>query len=237
MIVLDDISVSFSDRLGGKIQALRSVSLRFEPGQFYTIIGPSGSGKTTLLHVIAAILKPDTGAMHVGDLTLDDIGETRRDTWRRENCGLIFQDFRLIDELSPISNVLVPSWFTSIRTSPAMRKRAEALLSHFNVPARSGPVASLSRGQQQRIAMARALLLEPSIVLADEPTASVDKVNAELIVREMHHLSRSGKTVICVSHDERVARSADHVFEIEDGRLLGTRATSLHAPTAEKVSS
>ena len=234
MIVLNNISVCFSDRLGGEVQALQSVSLRLEPGKFYTIIGPSGSGKTTLLHVIAAILQPSAGTIRIGDLALNDMSEGQRDAWRRQNCGLIFQDFRLIDELGPMHNVLVPSWFTNMRTSPAMRKRAEALLAHFNVPVRSGPVAALSRGQQQRVAMARALLLEPSVVLADEPTASVDKTNAELVIAEMHRLSSLGKTVICVSHDERVAQSADHVFEIEDGRLIGARATSTDSSLIKK---
>lgn len=225
MIMLDNISARFADRTGGEIEALQSVSLQFAPARFYAIIGPSGSGKTTLLHIIAAILQPSGGTIRVGDLALDTMSEGKRDAWRRHNCGLIFQDFRLIDELGPLDNVLVPAWFTHLRTPAALRERAEALLAHFNVPVRSGPVAALSRGQQQRVAMARALLLEPGIVLADEPTASVDKANAELIIEELHRLARQGKTVICVSHDERVARRADQVFEIEDGQLLaGPRA-------------
>lgn len=237
MIRLTNISARFVDPMGGEIQALQSVSLQFEPGNFYTIIGPSGSGKTTLLHIIAAILKPSSGDIHVGDVELGKLNEGRRDAWRRQNCGLIFQDFRLIEELGPLANVLVPSWFTSMVTKPAMRSRAEALLSHFKVPSRSGPVAALSRGQQQRIAMARALLLEPEIILADEPTASVDKANAELIIEEMHNLARQRKTVICVSHDERVARRADHVFEIEDGRLVRDRDEAAPRVAAEGVSS
>jgi putative ABC transport system ATP-binding protein len=226
MISLEDVSVRFGDRAASEILALQSVSLRFNPGAFYALIGPSGSGKTTLLHVVAGILVPSAGNVRVGDLPLNGMREGKRDAWRRQNCGLIFQDFRLIDELSPVSNVLVPSWFTTMRTSPKMRERAEALLAHFNVPFRSGPVAALSRGQQQRVAMARALLLEPSIVLADEPTASVDKANAELIIQEMHRLARSGKTVICASHDERVAHHADKVLHIEDGRFVDEASES-----------
>lgn len=229
MIRLDTISARFADRTGGQIEALQGVSLHFAPARFYTIIGPSGSGKTTLLHIIAGILQPSAGTIRVGDLDLGALGEGQRDAWRREHCGLIFQDFRLIDELGPLDNVLVPAWFSHLRTPAPLRERAAALLAHFNVPERAGPVAALSRGQQQRVAMARALLLEPGIVLADEPTASVDKANAELIIEELHRLARAGKTVICVSHDERVARRADEVFEIEDGRLLGG------APAARSV--
>lgn len=221
MIEVEGISAQFRDPTGGEIRALQSVSMRFEPGRFYVIIGPSGSGKTTLIQILAGILKPSDGELSVEGMSLTALSEGRRDAWRLANCGLIFQDFRLIDELSPLENVLVPSWFNNFSTTAAHRQKAESLLDHFQVPSRSGPVSVLSRGQQQRVAMARALLLDPPLILADEPTASVDKDNANLIVEELARLAHSGKTVICVSHDDRVARRADHIFEIRDGTLIG----------------
>lgn len=220
MIEIDELSVRFKDANGGAIDALRSVSMSFKPGRFYTIIGPSGSGKTTLLHVIAGILRADAGKIVVDGVDLGALSEGKRDAWRRRNCGLIFQDFRLIDELSPLNNVLVPAWFDHFRTPQAMRERAGALLEKFSVPSRAGAVSLLSRGQQQRVAMARALLLDAQLVLADEPTASVDKANANLIVEELRQLAQQGKTVICVSHDDRVGAGADEIIEIQDGALV-----------------
>lgn len=220
MIEVEAISAEFRDMTGGEIRALQSVSMRLDAGKFHVIIGPSGSGKTTLIQILAGILKPTSGRITVNSEELTALGEGRRDAWRLRNCGLIFQDFRLIDELSPLENVLVPSWFTNFNTTAAHRQKAESLLEHFQVPARSGPVSVLSRGQQQRVAMARALLLDPPVILADEPTASVDKDNAHLIIDELARLAHAGKVVICVSHDDRVARRADHIYEIRDGLLI-----------------
>jgi len=220
MIEVEGVSAEFRDMTGGQIRALQAVSMRLEAGKFHVIIGPSGSGKTTLIQILAGILKPTGGEITVDGQSLTALSEGRRDAWRLKNCGLIFQDFRLIDELSPLENVLVPSWFTNFGTPAAHRQKAEALLEHFQVPARSGPVSVLSRGQQQRVAMARALLLDPPVILADEPTASVDKDNAHLIIEELARLAHEGKAVICVSHDERVAQRADHIYEIRDGVLI-----------------
>lgn len=236
MILLDNVSAQFVDPMGGEIKALQSVSMPFEPGRFYAIVGPSGSGKTTLIHIIAGILLPSAGTVRVGDTLVSSLGEGERDRWRRQTCGLIFQDFRLIEELSPLANVLLPAQFTRFQPEPAQRERAAALLDHFQVPHRSGPVATMSRGQQQRVAMARALLLSPSIILADEPTASVDRVNAERIVDELANLAKDGKTVICVSHDDRVARRADHVFELVDGNVVA-ESDAAAEPASKKVMS
>lgn len=220
MIELQNISASFKDKAGGHIQALNDISLQLKPGIVTSIIGPSGSGKTTLLHIIAGILLPASGAILAGDVELSALSEGARDNWRRKYCGLIFQDFRLIDELGPLSNVLVPTWFG--RTGkPDTRRVAQDLLAHFEVPERSGPIAMLSRGQQQRVAMARALVLSPQIILADEPTASVDRDNAIRIIDELHRLAGNGKTVIVVSHDERVAKTAGRVIEIRNGVFTG----------------
>lgn len=218
MIELLNVSARFEDTAGTAIEALRDVSLAFSPGVVHAIIGPSGSGKTTLLHIMAGILVPTSGTVQAAGATLSELGEGARDAWRRNNCGLIFQDFRLIDELGPLGNVLVPSWFGRNRGADP-RKNAQNLLAHFDVPERSGPVAMLSRGQQQRVAMARALVLSPQIVLADEPTASVDKANAERIIDELTRIADQGRTVVVVSHDERVAARAGRVVEILNGTL------------------
>ena len=234
MIELKNVSARFEDTAGTVIEAVKDVSLTFDPGAVHAIIGPSGSGKTTLLHMVAGILVPTSGTVQAGEVTVSDLGEGARDAWRRKNCGMIFQDFRLIDELGPLGNVLVPGWFG--RNGGAdIRKNAQDLLAHFDVPARSGPVAMLSRGQQQRVAMARALVLSPQLILADEPTASVDKANAERIIDELSRLAEEGRTVIVVSHDERVAARADHVIEILNGTLNTANTAQSAHPRAQGV--
>jgi putative ABC transport system ATP-binding protein len=231
VIAFENVSVRFVDSAGTTIDALKSVSLQFEPGVFHAVIGPSGSGKTTLLHVVAGILKATSGTVRTNDHNLSEMRERARDAWRRNHCGLIFQDFRLIDELSPLANTMVPGWFGRTPPGVDVRRKAEQLLAHFDVPQRAGPVSMLSRGQQQRVAMARALVLSPEMILADEPTASVDKTNALLIIDELARLAHEGKTVIAVSHDDRVAQRADRVLGIRDGVLF----EDPHATDAETV--
>jgi putative ABC transport system ATP-binding protein len=140
---------------------------------------------------------------------------------------LVFQDFRLIDELDPLGNVMLPVLFTRFRVPAELRSRAVSLLDSFGVPRRSGAASHLSRGEQQRVALARALLLDPPIILADEPTASLDRSNAEAIADQLGALARErGKIVICTTHDERVAERADHLIGLQAGRVAGADTLS-----------
>jgi putative ABC transport system ATP-binding protein len=143
---------------------------------------------------------------------------------------MVFQDFRLIDELDPLSNTLLPAQFHRARLTDALRERARNLLTRFDVPLRAGPVARLSRGEQQRVALARALLLDPPIILADEPTASLDAVNGQRIADELKAMAQSGKTVVTATHDDRMVALADTVLTMKSGQLLhissGARASS-----------
>ncbi len=151
---------------------------------------------------------------------MNDLKEAARDEWRRRHCGLVFQDFRLIDELDPLGNVMLPVLFKRFRAPPDLHERALALLDSFGVPRRSGAVSRLSRGEQQRVALARALLLDPPIILADEPTASLDRSNAEAIAAQLEHIARTkGKVVVCTTHDERVAERAECTLMLHAGRV------------------
>ncbi|HEX2726252.1 MAG TPA: ATP-binding cassette domain-containing protein [Beijerinckiaceae bacterium] len=213
------LTATYRARTGEHVHALADVSAAFAPGRLTVIIGPSGSGKTTLLHCLAGIILATAGSARYGATRLETLREAGRDEWRRRNCGLVFQDFRLIDELDAIGNVLLPARFAQFRLPGALRERARRLLDGFGVPRRSAPAARLSRGERQRVALARALLLDPPIVLADEPTASLDRGNAEAIAAELQRLARSdGRIVICASHDERVAARADDTLALQAGR-------------------
>ena len=172
------LRVAFRDAAGDLFEALSGITAQFKPGHVTAIVGPSGSGKTTLLHCIAGILVPSSGDVRHRGVIVSNLGESDRDAWRRHNCGMVFQDFRLIDELTVIENVTMPALFGHYRVPSTIRERAARLLRDLGLPERTVPTSRLSRGERQRVAIARALLMDPAIILADEPTASLDRTNA-----------------------------------------------------------
>jgi putative ABC transport system ATP-binding protein len=214
------VGATFADAGGGSIAALAEVSATFLPGQLSAIVGPSGSGKSTLLHALAGIVVPQAGRVLFDGADLGAWSERRRDAWRLAHCGMVFQDFRLIDELDAVSNALLPVRFTHLRVPGALRERAVSLLAGFHLPPRTGPVARLSRGEQQRVALARAMLFDPPILLADEPTASLDAENGRHIALALRDLARRGKTVIAVTHDEKLSTLADQRLSMKAGRVV-----------------
>jgi putative ABC transport system ATP-binding protein len=214
------VRVSFADQGAGGIRALDGVSAAFPPGRLTAIVGPSGSGKSTLLHALAGIVLPQQGEVSSGDTVVNRLGERQRDAWRLAHCGMVFQDFRLIDELDALGNTLLPAQFHRVRLQAQVRARADDLLARFEVPRRAGPVARLSRGEQQRVALARALLLDPPLILADEPTASLDAENGQRIAQALRDLARAGKTVVAVTHDDRLTALADQVLSLRAGRVV-----------------
>ena len=213
------VGTGFTDAGGSRITALDDVSASFEPGQLSAIVGPSGSGKTTLLHALAGIVVVQTGRILFAGQDLNAAGEQQRDAWRLAHCGMVFQDFRLIDELDALSNTLLPARFMHLRLPAGLRDRAAGLLARFGVPDRTGPVARLSRGEQQRVALARALLLDPPILLADEPTASLDAASGQQIADALRQVAREGRTVVAVTHDDKLSRLADQRLTMTAGRL------------------
>lgn len=199
-------------------------ALDLPPGRVTALSGPSGSGKSTLLYVLAGLLVPDRGSIRWGGIDLAVESEARRDRWRRENAGFVFQDFHLIEELSPLANVLAPSWFTRF-SSRGLKARAETLLENFHAPRDARSISTLSRGEQQRVALARAMLFEPRAIFADEPTASLDADAAEIVADALRALAaKDGRTVIVASHDRAVLDRADEIIRIERGTpVLPTR--------------
>lgn len=219
-LIAVDLKATFHGSSGDVVDALTGVAGHFPPGQLAAIMGPSGSGKTTFLHCLSGIIRPSAGTVRYAGSAVNELREAARDEWRRRHCGLVFQDFRLIDELDPLGNVLLPSLFTRFRVPAGLKERALALLEGLGVPRRSGAVSRLSRGEQQRVALARALLLNPPIILADEPTASLDRSNAEAIAGKLADLAKVRcKIVVCTTHDERVAERADQVLMLHAGRV------------------
>lgn len=192
-------------------------------GSVVGITGPSGSGKTSLLHVLGGLERPQYGSVCWGGDDLCRLTETERDRWRRERVGMIFQDFHLLPGMTALQNVLVPATFDRFVLSGQVKDRARALLTHVGVPGGLQRVETLSRGEMQRVAVARALLFAPSIVLADEPTASLDGASSERVTMLLLDSCREARTtVVIVSHDSAVLRRLDAVHTLVGGRLTTT---------------
>jgi putative ABC transport system ATP-binding protein len=207
----------------GRQKIIDIAALSFQPGRMTALSGPSGSGKSTLLYLLAGLLVPDSGQILWDGFDLARERESARDRWRLRHAGFVFQSFNLIDELSPLENVLVTAWFASSDTS-SLRQRAGELLDRFGVPRERRRSVLLSNGEQQRVAIARALLFDPKIVFADEPTASLDARSGLTIAETLRDLATiQGKTVIVASHDQAVLALADRTIALDHGRVVPER--------------
>lgn len=200
------------------LAALDEVSFEVERGEFIVILGASGSGKTTLLNVISGLEKADRGYIDVDGVELQTLSEEERTRFRREHVGIIFQKFNLIPELSVFDNIILPSRLVNrdVREEEVLEIVDELGIREklFLMP------GILSGGEQQRVAIARALYTRPSVILADEPTGNLDSKNGEDVIRLMKSLGeRYHQTILLVTHDERIARVADRIFHMKDGKL------------------
>ena len=187
------------------------------------VTGPSGSGKSSLLYALCGLLTPTTGTVRHEAQDIYALSESRRDRWRRATVGLIFQDFHLIPELSPLANVALATRFGGTADRAALAARAQMLLEALQVPTARRHASMLSRGEQQRTAIARALLFDPPAIFADEPTASLDAEASRLVADRLQALARDeGRLVLAVSHDPIVISRADRVLHLERGHLTET---------------
>ena len=192
-------------------------SLDIAPGERIGIAGPSGSGKTTLLHVIAGLQAVSAGSVAWNGTILSALREAARDQWRRRHVGMVFQDFLLVPELSALANVLLPTRFVA---TGIPRTQAMELLERVGITTPDRRAGQLSPGEQQRVGIARALIGTPRLILADEPTASLDAANAAMI-RDLliDSASRLKATLIVVSHDEALLGRMARTLRLEKGRL------------------
>ena len=223
-LVAEGLAVRFRDAEGLAFEALNVERVSFEPGRITAVTGPSGSGKTTLLFTLAGLIAPSKGRVIWKDQSISAWPESRRDAWRRHTAGLIFQDFALIAELSPLANVLLPASFGRVPNGFSPKQRAAALFESLGVPQSRRRISDLSRGEQQRVAIARALLFDPPILFADEPTASLDRDNAQTVISLLGQAAKAGKTVVAVSHDDLLLGEAAVTHRLDRGRLTGESA-------------
>jgi putative ABC transport system ATP-binding protein len=205
----------------GTLEVLRGVDFAVPAGSFTAIIGKSGSGKSTLLGVISGLEKADSGRVIVQGQDLSSFDEARMANMRRRAVGIVFQSFNLIPSLSALENTLLPTFFDAGTSTAARRKRAVDLLGQVGLGERMHHRPSeLSGGEQQRVAMARALVNEPAILLADEPTGNLDVETGAAILELLLAMSRAhATTLVVVTHDRDIAAKADTIIEMKDGRI------------------
>jgi ABC-type lipoprotein export system ATPase subunit len=215
------------------IRAVDDVSLTVAPGESVAIVGPSGCGKSTLLYLIGGLERPTAGTVELAGQRIDDAPEAQLARLRRRALGFVFQAFHLVDELTALENIELPALLAG--ASPrAARDRARELLNQVDLEDRANHLPSaLSGGQRQRTAIARALANEPLVVLADEPTGNLDSAGTTEVLRLFEQLRAAGQTLITVTHDSRVAATADRLISMRDGAFVDE--TRLSAGTGRSL--
>jgi putative ABC transport system ATP-binding protein len=209
----------------GGTAALDGVSLEIRRGEAVAVMGPSGCGKSTLLNMIAGLDRPSAGEVTVHGERLDLMNETRLALFRRHHLGMIFQFFNLLDDLSALDNVALAAQLTGSSAATA-RRRALELFGELGIAGRKDVYpAALSGGERQRVAVARALMNRPALLLADEPTGALDSRAGEQVMDLLIDLNQIGQTLLIVTHDERLAhRCASRLVELADGRIAAESA-------------
>lgn len=212
-LIVHDLVVEYETD-GYVIRPLDGLSFEAKSGELVVLLGPSGSGKTTLLSCLGGLLTPTRGAIRLGETTVSELGRSEMDDYRRGTVGFVFQAFNLIPSLSARENVAVPMLVCGTKRAAAL-KRADELLEMVGLGDRGHHRPSqLSGGQQQRVAVARGLVQAPTLLLADEPTANLDHVQAEAVIRLLRELRTEGRTIVVSTHDARLVPVADRVIDM-----------------------
>ena len=215
MITIKDIKKSF-----GSLEVLKGIDLHIEKGEVVSIVGPSGAGKTTLLQIIGTLDKPDAGSILIDNVNVTTLSQKKLADFRNRHIGFVFQFHQLLPEFTALENIMVPAYIAGAGKKAA-KQRAEELLQFMGLSDRAKHKPNeLSGGEKQRVAVARALVNNPAVILADEPSGSLDTKNKE----ELHQLffdlrDKFGQTFVIVTHDEQLASIADRTIHMRDGLL------------------
>ena len=205
----------------GLVRAVAGVDLEIARGEAVAVRGPSGCGKSTLLHLLGGLDRPTAGELWLNGRRIDQLSERALAQLRRHEVGFVFQAFHLMDELTAQENIELPALLAGSSPREA-RRRAQQLLKHVGLADRADHLPSaLSGGQRQRVAIARALANEPAVVLADEPTGNLDSAGTLEVLRLFETLHEDGLTLVVVTHNERIAASADRQVSMRDGAFVG----------------
>ena len=228
MIRLNNVTKSYPARAeennGGLIKALDDISLAIAPGEWVAMMGPSGSGKSTMVNLIGCLDRPTSGEIWLDGQNVASLSASELNHVRAETIGFVFQQFHMIPYLSAVENVMLAQYFHSMTDE----KEALEALDRVGLKDRAGHLPSqLSGGEQQRVCIARALINDPKIVLADEPTGNLDAINEEIVLRLLRELHQQGRTIVMVTHDPVVARLADRRVELHHGKIAAQEVFSM----------
>lgn len=221
ILEVNGIQKIYTSRFGGnKVEALKNVTFSVEEGEYVAIMGESGSGKTTLLNILAALDKPTRGTVRLEGKELTNIREAEIATFRRDNLGFVFQDFNLLDTFSLEDNIYLPLVLAG-KTYKEMNKRLKPISEKLGISKllKKYPY-EVSGGQKQRAAVARALITEPKIILADEPTGALDSKSTDELLRLFTRVNEAGQTILMVTHSVKAASHASRVLFIKDGEVF-----------------
>lgn len=224
MIDIKGITKSF-----GSLQVLKGIDLHIDKGEVVSIVGPSGAGKTTLLQIIGTLDKPDSGDIIIDGTDVRKLGAKKLSEFRNRRIGFVFQFHQLLPEFTAVENVMLPAFIAGMSKSEA-KKRAMELLDFMGLSDRADHKPNeLSGGEKQRVAVARALVNRPAVILADEPSGSLDSKNKDELHRLFFDLrDRTGQTFVIVTHDESLAKITDRTIEMKDGMLEMENELSLN---------
>ncbi|MFA5136133.1 MAG: ABC transporter ATP-binding protein [Patescibacteria group bacterium] len=203
-------------------QALKKIDVTIQEGELSSIMGPSGSGKSTLMHIIGLLDKPTRGTVFIKGQDISKLSDDKISTMRNEFVGFVFQQFNLINKLTIMENILLPSIYARRVLDYDPQEKARYLIKRFGLEGKEGSYPNkVSGGQQQRAAIARALIMNPKLILADEPTGNLDSKSGQEILKLLKELNREEKiTVIIVTHDPAVAKETKRVIQIRDGEIV-----------------
>lgn len=204
---------------GQKTRALSDVSFTFESGELISITGKSGSGKSTLLKILGGQIPFDGGSAVIEGVALENATAKSLSGYRNTKIGLVYQDFMLVDDISVIENVMLPLYFRKMPQSERYKKAAEVLTAVNMKDKANRKAGTLSGGEKQRVAVARALVKNPAVILADEPTGALDVANGAAITELLFEINAKGKTVIIVTHDEELADKCRRKIVLSDGKI------------------
>lgn len=221
LLQVNNVVKIYSSRFGGnQVAALQNVTFTVDEGEYVAIMGESGSGKTTLLNILAALDKPTSGQVILAGNALESISEKDMAAFRRDNLGFVFQDFNLLDTFSLKDNILLPLVLAK-RSYKEMEERLFPLAEELGIKDLLGKYPyEVSGGQKQRAAVARALITNPKIILADEPTGALDTRSADGLLDIFSHINGRGQTILMVTHSTKAASRAKRVLFIKDGELF-----------------
>lgn len=215
-----DLRKAFLSPAGKRIEVLRGLSLSVQPGESVAVMGASGSGKSTLLHLLGGLDEPDHGSIRIGQREIGSLSAAQSAYMRQSDIAFVFQFHYLLGDLTAVENVAMPLLIRRVKRREAL-ERAEALLTDVGLEKRADhPVTHLSGGEQQRVAVARALVTKPQLVLADEPTGNLDASISEDIARTLTNYTRNhSRMAVVATHNPDLAHRCDRILKLEDGRL------------------